>query len=34
MAFEESPEFARSGVDIPDAIVDLLEADICASAGV
>jgi hypothetical protein len=33
MAFEQSPEFEWSEVDIPDAIVDVLEAAICSDAG-
>jgi hypothetical protein len=34
VSFEEPAEFERAEVDIPDAIVDLLEADIFANAGV
>jgi hypothetical protein len=32
MAFEPPPECERAAVDIPDAIIDVFEADICSDA--
>jgi hypothetical protein len=32
MAFEQSPKFEGAEVDIPDAMIDFLKADICADA--
>jgi hypothetical protein len=34
MAFEQSPELKRAEVDIPDTIVNFLEADRGSHAGV
>jgi len=34
MAFEQPTEFERAEVDIPDAIIDFFEADICSDADV
>jgi hypothetical protein len=34
MAFEQPPELAGAEVDVPDAIIDLLKADIFADADV
>ncbi len=33
VSFEPPAEFQWAGVDIPDAIIDVLETDICPGAG-
>jgi hypothetical protein len=33
LSFQQAPEFEGAEVDVPDAVLDLLEADVFADAG-